>query len=436
MTPISRRALLRATLASAGAAVLFGSWRRGRGMAQGALGALRLPLIVTWPAPTPTPAPTPPPSPTPSVTPNVGPSPTVVPMDLRGRVVHAHASTATFWDYGNSYYGDYVNQDVVDAMLDAAVVALTGRDSVAAAWRAIVPDYVPGRGIAIKLNLNNTYHCDLPRTRCEEWQLVLDAVVHPVNAIVSGLHRAYPAFDERDVWVYDGTIGTNPPVSNRRIPARLIAGCRYPGVRFFDTGCAEPVTYDVSSPGALISWRPPDSVPAPPAMAVADVLVRATYVINVPIMRRHVSAGVTLGFKNHLGSVDDPASLHAWVCRDGAHLAGPAYSPLVDLYRNPHIGPKTVLVLGDGLYGNWDNNITKAAPWRTFGGQAANSLFVATDPVAIDCVMTDFLHAESPVWDMADLYLQAAASAGLGVFERGDPWNAGYGAIAYSRLEV
>jgi hypothetical protein len=35
---------------------------------------------------------------------------------------------------------------------------------------------------------------------------------------------------------------------------------------------------------------------------------------------------------------------------------------VVDIYRNAHIGPKTVLTIGDGLYGNWESNMTVSQP--------------------------------------------------------------------------
>ena len=422
MKGLSRRALMEAALAAAGL-TLARAVPRITPHAQSGSGHLHLPLVIGRPRPSPTPSPTAEPVPSPE------------PVPGNGRVVHVHGA-ATYWDYGSNYYGDYVDQDAVDAMMDAGVVALTGKGTAAEAWRSIVPDYVPGRAVAIKLNMNNNYYCDLPRVGCEEWQLTLDGIIHPVNAIVRGLRGAYPTFDDADIWVYDATMGDNPPVSWRRIPTRVIAGCRYPGVRFFDTGCVERATYDGTSPSALVAWHPPSGIPAPPTMQVTDLLVKTSYVINLPIMRSHGAAGVTLGFKNHLGSVANCAPLHAWICRDGPYLAATTYSPLVDLYLNPNIGGKTVLVVGDGLYGNWENNTTKAKPWRTFGGRAPNSLFLSTDPVAIDCVMTDLMDAENPVLSMADGYQQVAARAGLGVYERGDPWGAGYARIQYLRLEV
>jgi hypothetical protein len=42
------------------------------------------------------------------------------------RVVHVHASSATFWDFQTGWYGDYVDQDVVYGMMDQGLMRLTG----------------------------------------------------------------------------------------------------------------------------------------------------------------------------------------------------------------------------------------------------------------------------------------------------------------------
>ena len=109
---------------------------------------------------------------------------------------------------------------------------------------------------------------------------------------------------------------------------------------------------------------------------------------------------------------------------------------LVDLYRNPHVGAKTVLTIGDGLFGA-RSKAAVPVPWSTFG-KAPNSLFFATDPVAIDCVMCDFLAAEpgAGVPTNGDSYLQLAEQAGLGVYERGDPWGSGYHQINYLKVST
>ena len=126
----------------------------------------------------------------------------------------------------------------------------------------------------------------------------------------------------------------------------------------------------------------------PPATRVTDLLVAARYLINMPIMKRHGKAGVSLAFKNHFGSIDNVLGVHPYVSL-GLYTDSD-YHPLVDLYRNPHIGAKTILTVGDGLFSAGDQEAPPTT-WTTFGGRVPNSLFFATDPVAVDCVMCDFL---------------------------------------------
>jgi hypothetical protein len=364
-------------------------------------------------------------------------------VSTAGKVVHVHSAQATSWDFGNNYYGNsnYVNQNIVNSMVDNGVKSLTGASSVAQAWQSLVPNYVPGKAIAIKVNFNNWWWCDRCSTNCPDWQLKIDALIHPINAVVRGLLQAYPSFNLSDIWVYDATQGANPSNDAREIPDIFKNGCLHTGVRFFGhRECNEMAGYSSTDPSGSITWHNPPGVPAPPTARVTDVLVNASYLINMPILKSHGGAGITLSFKNHFGSLANVNPLHDYVYDDGAHYAGTAYNPLVDIYRNPHILDKTVLTLGDCLYGNWYDNVSKPRRWFTFGNGAPNSLFFSKDPVAIDCVMCDLLAYETtavPAW--ADDYLVIANNVGLGVYERGNPWapsGSGYSVIKYQKIEL
>jgi hypothetical protein len=50
--------------------------------------------------------------------------------------------------------------------------------------------------------------------------------------------------------------------------------------------------------------------------------------------------------------------------------------------------------------------------------------------------MYDILAAETDVPENADVYLKLASDAGLGTFERGDPWGSGYSQIEYLKMEL
>lgn len=109
------------------------------------------------------------------------------------------------------------------------------------------------------------------------------------------------------------------------------------------------------------------------------------------------------------------------------------YSPLVTLNSNTNIQDKTVLTVGDGLFGS--ANIDWAPePWSTFGGKSPNSLFFSTDRVAVDTVMADTFRAQFGLDERAYDYMQLAHNAGLGQYHsiRSGPYPSGY----YVKIEV
>jgi len=362
------------------------------------------------------------------------------------RVVWVHDEDATNWDYGDDYYGreEYVDQNVVNNMTDQGLMALTGTNNVPDAWRRLIPNYQSGQKIAIKVNLNNTWDYEEPcshvcETDCEYGELRIDALPQPVNALIRGLKLI--GLRESDIWVYD---------ASRPMAGRFMERIRslYPGVRFFNAeDCREDGREFAGWGDSVVDFHPPGGIDDPPTQELTNVLVNADYLINMPIMKKHGAAGVTLSFKNYFGSIQSCWDLHDWVYGPGTQYSGDRYSsvynPLVEICQNPNIVNKTVLTVGDGLYGDKCSNVEKPELWDTFGDDSPNSLFFSTDPVAIDSVMYDFLQAEKceghwePVpldegLDWPDDYLPLAEAAGLGVFEHGEPWR---GSDGYTRID-
>jgi hypothetical protein len=130
------------------------------------------------------------------------------------KVVHVHNSDATCWDYATGWYGDFMSQNEVDQLVDRGVMELTGTASRAAAWQALIPGYVTGQRIAIKVNLNNSGTVADSDNRVE-------SLIEVVNSEVRGLVDA--GASQSDVWVYDAV---------RSIPDRFRNGCDFPGVVF------------------------------------------------------------------------------------------------------------------------------------------------------------------------------------------------------------
>ena len=396
---MTRRAVL-AGCALAGAALILGQCFPDGGreahplLAQDATPtqATYLPIVSKQPTPTPTytPTATPTPTSTPTRQPGTGP-----------KVVHVHDVDATYWG-GSGYYGNCVRQNVVNAMVDRGVKELAGAATRADAWRILIPNYSGGI-VAIKVNFNNSGQTN-----------VIDGLIHPVNAVIQGLVDIGVA--TRDIWVFDAV---------RPIPDRFKNGCTFTGVTFHDQENASfPVAVTFSRPGI-------------PAQSLASAVTSADYLINMPIVKRHSITGVTLGFKNHFGTISNCGTLHDYVdVNSGSHYSR-THNPMVDIYLDANIRSKTVLTLGDGLFGSKNDTNSVPQPWETFGNQFPNSLLFSTDPVAADCVMYDLLNAEP--WynpDQAADHLRLAADAGLGVYEQGDPWGSGYSQIDYHKITL
>ena len=345
--------------------------------------------------------------------------PFVAAPDQRPRVVHVHHPQATQWDFTSGWYGDHVDHTVVDAMLRQGLQLLTQTASVSEAWHALLPAYQAGQRLAIKVNLVNA--------ECGDSDNVIDALIEPVNALIRTLTEA--GMREEDVWVYD---------ASRPMPSRFYGRRHYPQARFIDSdGCADArATFKLQSPSLRVFFSWPG---AQVERWLTDVLQQAAYVINLPIAKRHVQAPVSLGFKNHFGSLNDLGgpledNPHSYIDPTTAYY-NPAYQPVVDICANANIAGKTVLTVGDALFGAPSVH-AQPIPWQTFGQQAPNSLLFSRDPVAIDCVLCDLLRAEWGVSDAAYDYLRLAETRGLGVFERGEPWGAGYQKINYVRADL
>lgn len=335
-------------------------------------------------------------------------------------VIHVHAADATNWDFSTGLYWQHVDQDVVDGMVERGLMELTGTGSVTAAWAAILPSYLPGQKIAIKVNLNNSRDC-------ADSDNAIDALIEPVNALLASLVQA--GVQAEDVWVYD---------ASRWMPERFYSRRQYPQARYIDRhGCAdETATFSHVDASLRVSFSHPAMVTE---RWLTDLLHQATYLINMPILKRHGTHPVTLGFKNHFGSLDflggaGDDNPHPHINPNDSRYS-PGSSPLVDINANPNIAGKTVLTVGDGLFGAPSVGATPA-PWNnTFGGPP-NSLLFSRDPVAIDCVMCDLLRAEWGLDEAAYDYLVLAQQRGLGTFERGDPWGGGYSRLRYVRVDL
>jgi uncharacterized protein (DUF362 family) len=105
---------------------------------------------------------------------------------------------------------------------------------------------------------------------------------------------------------------------------------------------------------------------------LSAIIKAVDYIINVPVLKDHVQAGITFSMKNLYGIIDSPSTLHATMC---SPYIPALYSTQVN---GVMVKDKIRLIIGDAIVGC----IT--------GGPAGsptnlvNTIVVGTDPVATD----------------------------------------------------
>jgi uncharacterized repeat protein (TIGR01451 family) len=356
------------------------------------------------------------------------------------RVVMVRDPNATHYPESewNTWYGQHVDQARVNNMFDEGLKRLTDATNTNDAWKKLIPNYQAGQKIAVKVNFNYNDHIFDPNNN------FMDALVEPVNALIKSLKTSNVR--EEDIIIFD---------ASRLLPDRF--SCRlwnlYPNIQLYDreegSRCSpaktiKAITFNSTDPSANVTFSNSNVL----AHKLPDQLVQASYYIDLPIMKRHSEmCSLTGSLKNNLGIL---SGRHY----DDIHAAGICTSnstnPLVDIWNNPNIKNKTVLILADALYGGLTYCTNPGALttqwcgpggfWNSFNNQYPNSMLLAVDPVAIDSVMNEYVTKEAAIKGLSTeqtqtVFLEAAANAGLGVHEH-CPLTQNCSAIDYQRIDL
>jgi uncharacterized protein (DUF362 family) len=134
---------------------------------------------------------------------------------------------------------------------------------------------------------------------------------------------------------------------------------------------------------------------------VAKVLDEADVLINLPVLKTHSSGEVTIGLKNHLGTVLDRDAVH--MCNGhGLHQG------IADVNTCPAIRSKHRLTICDAL-----RPMTTGGPssgtFSHYGG-----ILAGVDPVATDYVGTQIIRRYNSRVPQNPSHIQRAADLGLG----------------------
>ena len=327
-----------------------------------------------------------------------------------GRVAWVRDSTVSKWkgEFGEGKWWDdkFTLQDTVSTMIRKSLFALTGTTSRQEAWDKIFvyhntvfnhsqSGYQKGEKIAIKINCNNAYEGYTDNDN------QIDASKQTVLALIRELVN-FAGVDPKDILIYEAI---------RVIPDRIYLPCHkeFPEVRWMDSkGNTENGRLPVVWKSDVIHYSQVTECGTGIPLAVYE----SKYLINLFLVKGHVTNGLSLGAKNHYGTIDG---------RDHTRKLPKMYHPYVDFMGSNELGGKTILYIADGLYGLRDVNdpVTKEfAQWNnTFNGQWLSSIFMSLDPIAIDSVCYDFLRAEfgarlgRGTGAPADTYMHEAALA-------------------------
>jgi uncharacterized protein (DUF362 family) len=140
------------------------------------------------------------------------------------------------------------------------------------------------------------------------------------------------------------------------------------------------------------------------AVKLSKILTdRIDHLINLPVLKNHTMAGVTLSLKNHFGSTTSPESLHGPEndCSPG----------IAELNARPEISNITRLVLIDALFGNHKTGLYGRPDY------APMSLIAASDPVAADTIGQSLINqrrARDGLEPIDAKHIRDAAGLGLG----------------------
>jgi hypothetical protein len=351
---------------------------------------------------------------------------------IPGRVVWAHDPNAVNQNCVPNvashawYLPENNHQTVIDGMVSTVLRNLTGQTNDRAAWTAIfrfhnaalgkgAVDYAPGEKIFIKINATSAWGGNFNATDLtpnadptSAYSFVSETSVGPVLAVLRQLVNV--------VGVNQSNIYVGDPLKHIYKHLYVAWHGEFPNVHYLDNSGftnlgREPVIPSstaaiyYSDRGTILRTDPADAVVTTDHLYTISEL--ADYVINIPMLKGHKRAGMTMFAKNNFGSQTraDASHLHnGLVAPTEMPLTGPQDAPRggyglyriqVDLMSHSMVGKKNLVFLMDALWAT-DFELDLPLKWQMppFNDTFMSSIFASLDPVAIESVGYDFLRTE------------------------------------------
>jgi len=228
--------------------------------------------------------------------------------------------------------GDALAPQAIRQMLDASITELTGLNDARQAWAVL---FDSTERIAIKVNAfrNSIIWTHVPL----------------VMAVTECLQEAGVPAEQIVIFDY---------YTSELEEAGFPVNKDGPGVRCYGT--------DVSyTEGFQVVETP---------IKLSNIVVNCDALINMPILKSHMIAGISFAMKNHYGTLENPAALHYGKYIDRG---------MAELNALPPIKERTRLIIGDTLTANI--RYRNSWPyWRE--AVTGDALLMSFDPVAHDTV--------------------------------------------------
>lgn len=363
---------------------------------------------------------------------------------LPGRVVWVHNPNAVNQNcvvdaLDHAWYmGENNNQGVINGMVSAAIDSLTGQSSDTAAWRVIFQfhnetrgkgavKYKAGEKIFLRINACSSWSGNFNTTDLSKvnnnWYAMGETspamVLAMLHQLVDVLH-----ISQSDIYVGD-------PMKHIYKHAYEQWHSKYPNVHYLDCSgytnlgrekviASTTAKIYYSDRGAIL--RPNVSYPGTPPGTTPiysddlyTIFEEAEYMINLPQLKGHKRAGVTMFAKNHFGSVTRSDAMHMHnglpapmeMTNDTSRLGYGLYRIQVDLMTHSLLRTKNLLFLMDALWAT-DHEQDKPLKFQMapFNNQYTASVFASFDNVAIESVGYDFLRSEFTIARGAGTFAQ------------------------------
>jgi hypothetical protein len=362
-----------------------------------------------------------------------------------GRVVWVHNPNAVNQNCSPSllnhawWMAENNNQSTIDSMVSAAIDSLTGQKSDSAAWLAVFQyhnekrgkgqvNYAPGEKIFIKINEcsgwgGNFNTKDLSKVNGNWYGMsetspaivlsVLRQLVEVVHVAQSDIYIGDPIRNIYKEW-YDQWHPKYPNIhylgydnytalGREQVKRSASAAAK---IHYSDRGTIlrSNVMYPTSQFGTDPIWY--DSL--------YTIYEDAEYMLNIPQLKGHMRAGISMFAKNHFGSQSRSSAGHlhnGLPCPtqldygDTSRAGYGLYRVQVDLMTQSLLRKKNLIFFMDALWGT-DYEQDKPLKWKMapFNNTYSSSVFASLDNVAIESVGYDFLRSEFTVANITGKY--------------------------------